>query len=284
MHFERGNVAVGEAGAELVAHVGLEAADDQPFVAVVVALIVGRVGDGGRVEHVDQAGETFRLAVVRGGGEHHQGIGAGGQQFGQPGTLGAAAALGDVVGFVDDDDVPIGLFQIVAVFDVLLEGVDGNNGAVKMVERVMVGRDTVAHPLQALRVQTGQTNAETVPELLLELGEHGFDRQHQNALALATGDQLANQNAGFEGFTQTHGIGNQNALARLAQRLAGRLELVGQQVKGGVLAGVDAVVGGDGIAHQGVQIQAAGAVLAGGVVYQLGVLRFQHTDARFQLA
>ena len=38
--------------------------------------------------------------------------------------------VGDVVGLVDDDDVPVGVLEVGAVLGVLLERVDGDDGLV----------------------------------------------------------------------------------------------------------------------------------------------------------
>src|SRR5690606_40930343 len=92
-----------------------------------------------------QAGEGTCLAIMRGGREHDQGIGAAGQQLRQLGALRAGTTLGDVMCLVDDDDVPVGPLQVAAVFIVLLEGVDGDDRLVVVVEGVVVARNIVAH-------------------------------------------------------------------------------------------------------------------------------------------
>ncbi|MNP67068.1 hypothetical protein D3C76_1628560 [compost metagenome] len=68
----------------------------------------------------------------------------------------------------------------------------------------MITRYVIAHTLQAGGVQPSQWDSESVPHLLLELGHHAFQRQHQNALAAAPADQLRHQDAGFQGFPQAH--------------------------------------------------------------------------------
>jgi hypothetical protein len=45
-------------------------------------------------------------------------------------------------------DVPPGVLQIVAVLEVVFECVDRDDGPVVVVERIVVGRDVVAHPLR----------------------------------------------------------------------------------------------------------------------------------------
>src|SRR5690554_4811825 len=58
----------------LVPDVFFEAADHQAFVAEIFFGVVIWVGNGGGVQHVHQAGERPRLAVVGRGGKHDQGV------------------------------------------------------------------------------------------------------------------------------------------------------------------------------------------------------------------
>ena len=106
------------------------------------------------------------------------------------------------MGLVDDDHVPACLLQIGAVLRVLLEGVDGDDGLVVVVERVVVGRDAAAHALYADGIEPHQRDGEAVPELLLELREHALHGQHQDPPGPAAGDQLADEDPRFKGLPQ----------------------------------------------------------------------------------
>ena len=75
------------------------------------------------------------------------------------------------------------------------------------------------------RIETGKGNGEAVPELLLELLHHAFGGDHQNATCPAPPDQFSGQNACLQRFAQTHGIGNQQARAKLFQHSEGWLQL-----------------------------------------------------------
>lgn len=75
------------------------------------------------------------------GRQEHQRVGPGGQQASQTGTARNARLPcpgGHVVAFIDDDDVPPGVFQIVSVLQIALERINGDDAAVEMVERVVV--------------------------------------------------------------------------------------------------------------------------------------------------
>lgn len=122
------------------------------------------------------------------GGEQDERIGALSQQVSQAVALGAIALVRDVVGLVDDDEIPPGAFQVVAVFAVALERIDRDDGAVVLAERVVVGRYLAADALDASRIQARQGDGEAVPELLLELAHHTFGGDHEDAPGTAAAD------------------------------------------------------------------------------------------------
>lgn len=207
--------------------------------------------------------------------EQHQGVRARRQQLGQPGTPREprlAGTCGDVVAFVDHDDVPPGILEVVAVLEVALEGVDGNDAAVEVVEGVVIGGDAVAHPSQADRIQSHQRDGEAAPPLLLELGEHGLLRDDQDALAPAALNQFGGEHARFERLAEADRIGNQDARARLTKGLQRRVELVRNEVHHPAVAEVHLVVIGDVAPAQALQVQDAGVVGGRVVGDELGFL------------
>lgn len=54
----------------------------------------------------------------------------------------------------------------------------------------MARRDSLLQAGDTITIETRQRNRETIPEFLLELLEHGFDRQNQNASAAAALDEF----------------------------------------------------------------------------------------------
>ncbi|MCY1307308.1 hypothetical protein D9M70_572200 [compost metagenome] len=122
-----------------------------------------------------------------------------------------------------------------AVLAVTLEGIDRDDGAVVVVERVVVGRNITTDALDAGRVQAGERDGKAVPELLLKLTHHAFGGDYEDAPGLATPHQLGGENAGFEGFTQTHGIGNQQTRPQLLKHPLRWLELEWQCIHHRVL-------------------------------------------------
>ena len=78
------DLPLAEGVADLVPDVLLEAPDDEPLLAEVLLRVVVWVRDGRRVQHVHQAREAARPAVVRGRREHDERVGAAREQAGQP--------------------------------------------------------------------------------------------------------------------------------------------------------------------------------------------------------
>lgn len=126
-----------------------------------------------------------------------------------------------------------------AVFAVLLEGIDGNDRLVEVVERVVVGGDLASHPLEAEAIEAGEREGEAGPKFLLELGEHGFHRYDEDAASPSSLDELREEDAAFDCFPEADGIGNENALAGLRKRQSGGLQLEGEDVHGSFVAQVE---------------------------------------------
>ena len=62
--------------------------------------------------------------------------------------LALAAAVGDVVALIDDDDVPAGVLEPGAVARVVLERIDGDDATVVVGEGVAVGGDLLLDAAQ----------------------------------------------------------------------------------------------------------------------------------------
>ena len=129
-----------------------------------------------------------------------------------------------------------------------------------MVERVVVGRNAIAHACQSHGVQPHQRNRKPTPPLFLELGQHRLLGNNQNPLATAALDELSRQNACFQRLTQTYGIGNQDTGSWLPQCLQCGIQLVWHQVHHAPVAQVDAVIVSYAAATLTFQIQQCGVV------------------------
>ena len=159
----------------------------------VLRLDASRVGDGGRVEQADQLGEALRVAVVRRGAGEQQRLGARREHPGQ--LVVERAPVDEVVALVDHHRVPADALEMVAVAAGVLERVDRDDRPLVVGERVAVGGDLAAHPLDALGVEPHQRDGEAGPQLVLELLEDVAGRDDQDPLAAAAADQLATGSA-----------------------------------------------------------------------------------------
>ena len=252
-------------------HILLEAADEQ--LADVVLVEPLDVRDGGRLEQADEAGEGLGLAVVGRSGREDQRVAVAGQDACQGRSPGSTrAALGDVLALVDDDGVPVTVVQVLLVLLLLLQGVDGDNDLVEVVEGVLVRRDLRLDPLDAHRVEADQRDGEAGPELGLELGEDALEGDDQDALAAAAPDELREQDADLDGLAEADAVRHQDAGTELAQGLCGRVPLVGAAPHGGAVADDEAVVGGRRAAEQGFEVEAGLPVAVAVVADELGVL------------
>ena len=268
--------AVGEVAPHLVLHVLLEAPDEQAF--DVRRAVVGRILDGGRIQHVHDAGEGFLLPVVRRRRQQDQRVRPRRQQGRHLGPHGVGAALGHVVRLVDHDHVPPGFFEMVPVFPVLLDGVDGDDRLVEIVERIVVGRNPRTDPLQAGGIQPDQRNRKTRPQFLLELGHHGLHRQHQDAPPAPPPDHFRQQDAAFDGLAQSYGIRDQDALAGLLEGQPRGIQLEGHQVHRPAVSDHEAGVRRHRLPQERFEEQPGVAVVRRGIRHRLGIFGIHHLD------
>lgn len=132
-------------------------------------------------------------------------------------------------------------------------------------------------------IQPHQRNRKTAPHFLLKLGEHAFYGQNQNPLAAAPADQLTDEDATGQGFPKAHSIGDQNTLAGLLQCLDSGIELVRNQVHGGLVADIEIFIRGRRLPKQAFHVEQGFLVGTRCVIDQLGVRRVQDFDVLVDL-
>jgi len=197
--------------------------------------------------------------------------------------LGATGPFGHALALIDHDDVPVGVVKIAAVLAVVLECVDRDDRFVVVVKWVLIGRDLLADPLDADRIEPHQRDPEARPEFLLELHQHALGGHHQRPLAAPSADHLAAEDAAFQRFAQADRIGDQQPLAWHRQGLRSWQQLVWQRIHRGPVAHHQRGISGHATAQVGLKKQQAGAVLGRGVAHQGGVFRLQHLEAAGRL-
>ena len=186
------------------------------------------VGDGGRVEQVDELGERLRLAVVRRGRGEDQRVGLRGEHVGELVVLGAP--VDELVRLVDPDDVPADLLEMVAVAGRALQRVDRHDHPVEIGERVATGGDALAHPLDPLAVETDQRDAGAAPQLVLDLVEDVPRDDGEDAGGAAAALQLGEEHPDLDGLAQADGVGDEEPGLELRHRRSKRLALVREVV------------------------------------------------------
>ncbi len=236
------------------------------------------VDDGGGVEQADQLGEAIGVAVVGGGAREQQGLGAGGQHPGQ--LVVERAPVDQVVALVDHHRIPADLLQVVAVAAGVLEGVDRDDRPLVERERVAVGRDLPADPLDAFGVEADERDGEPGPQLVLELLQDVAGGDDQDALAPAPADQLRQDQADLEGLAQADGVGDQEAGAEPGEGLVHGPVLVVERVEELIVRHGQPGLGHRhrGAADQGLEVEAGRAELGRRVGDEDRLLRLQRLD------
>ena len=273
-----------KAALRLILNIFLEATNEQaldviPVILDVLLGVVIRVRNSGRIQHVHQAGKGTCAAVVRGGGQHNQCIAPAGKQIRQAGTLGTAvASLGHIMRLIDDNNIPAGILQMDTVFTVPLDRVDGNDGFVIVMERIMVAGQIPTDTLNLGGIQADQRNGKTLPHFLLELGHHALDGHNENTTAFSTSDQLTNQNTGFQRFTKTDTVRHQDTLTGTGEAHSGGLQLIRHHVHDGVMADVQLRIGRDLLPPEAFQEKARPGKPSRAVRYQRGFRGVDHRN------
>ena len=102
---------------DLIFDIAFKAADTQT--PDVFRGIIFRVCNGSRVQHIHQGSKTFGTAIVWGGRQHDHGIAAVGKQFCKARTLCLmVTTFGNILRFINNDNVPICFFQMCTVFHI----------------------------------------------------------------------------------------------------------------------------------------------------------------------
>ena len=97
-------------------------------------------------------------------------------------------------------------------------------------KRITVRRQFGTQSVDPRGIQTSQRNGKSVPHFLLKLLHHTFGRHDQDPLSVSPGDQFTHQDPGFQRFSKTDGISDQDPFPGSLKCLKGRLQLIGKQI------------------------------------------------------
>ena len=116
------------------------------------------------------------------------------------------SATGNIMRLIDHDNIPPGIFQVGAVFNIAFDRIYGHDGFIVIMKRVVICRHISPNSLYGRGIQTDQRDREALPHFLLELIHHAFYSDYKDSLSLAAGNQLAHENACLKRFAQADSI------------------------------------------------------------------------------
>ena len=186
------------------------AADDQALDGVGVDLTCR--GHRGGIKQAQDLFERFRIAIMRRRRSQQERFRGGCEGAGELIVL--RADVGGIVDLIHDHGIPADLLQLRAVLRAL-QRVHGDDNPREIRERIAASRQFLADLLNAVRIQAHQRDGETRPEFLLKLLHDVLRGDHQDALTAAAADELCEDHADFQSFTQADGVGNEHAGAEV---------------------------------------------------------------------
>lgn len=136
------------------------------------------------------------------------------------------AGTSNVVGFVDDHDIPVRFLKEVLITADVLQRVDADNDAVIDFKRVLVRRDSQPQFGDASGIESDQRQREPVPQLRLKLRQHRLLREHQDAIGPAPAHQFSQDHADLDRLSQPDRIGQQQSRTQLLECQRHRIDLI----------------------------------------------------------
>ena len=195
-----------------------------------VLLVPGVIG-GEVVEtlEVEQA-ETREMAgfteLLRGGGDEED-VGSFGREGFDQVVFGAGLLRGpaEVMGFIDDEEVPIGRGGLGEAVGTLAEKIDAGDDELVVLERVGFGI-VFLDGFAAFFIEDGEPKVEAAVKLDEPLVDEGFRDEDERATG-AAGEQEAMENeAAFNGLAEADFVREKEPSARAVRAFGGNVELV----------------------------------------------------------
>ena len=170
-----------------------------------------------RVQQRQEELEVFFLAGVWRGGHQQEVAGDGTQQFSKLETLGLVDLVAEVagrefVGLVHDDQVPARQAQLFKQVFGTGELVNAGDQQVKVIKRV-----AAAGLFDLLAREQFKTQPKFFPHFVLPLLDQRAGGDDEHALGIGTHEQLADEQAGHDGFARA-GVVSQHVAQRLTRQ------------------------------------------------------------------
>ena len=169
-------------------------------------------GNAGWFKHPHQIGKRLGTTVMRSGTGEYQTVTMVCKELGQLATQ--SAIVGYSVTFIDDDNVPMGLFQPGTELTVILQSIDRDNSFVIEVERIFVHGYLCTNTVNTNTIKAHQGNGKAVPNLFLELCQNALQGTNEDSTATTTTNHLTEEDTHLNGLTKAHAICNQQTRTR----------------------------------------------------------------------
>ena len=274
--FFYGNFSFQKGTGHLVLHVFFEAADEKAL-NIFCSIFLG-VGNSRRIQHVHKGCKTAGSSIMGRSGEQNQGVGPPGKEFRQLGTLGLVLPICHVLCFIDDNNVPIGIFQMYPVFHISFQCINRNNHFIIIEKRIVIGRKAGTNAGNTAGVQPHQGNRKTIPHFLLELGHHTFYRNHKDTFPLAPGNEFRHQNTGFQCLTEAYTVRNKDTLPQAAQCHFCRFKLIRHGIHHCLVANMDGLISNHFLTQLAFNIESGFPVVPAVINNKVDILRIHRFD------
>ena len=106
--------------------------------------------------------------------------------------------------------------EVVPVPARVLEGVDGDDDPVEVSERIAAGRDALAHPGDAVRVETDKRKRAPAPQLVLHLVQDVSRNDSQDSVRSTTSLKLRQQHPDLDRLAEPHSVSNKQTRLELS--------------------------------------------------------------------
>ena len=210
----------------------------EEFVEVAVAL---------GVEQAEAGEVSLEAELLRGGGEEEQPGNGSGKGFDE-GIFGGGFGRGpaEMVGFIDDEQVPTRLTGLIGALGIRGEEVEGADHELAVEKGIRAGG---VEREAALLVENTEGHLEPAEHFHEPLVEQRGRKENEDARG-ATGEvQALEDETGLDGFSKAHLVGEKDARSQTGSHFRGDGELVGNEVDaaagetaGGILAEVAAAL------------------------------------------
>ena len=130
----------------------------------------------------------------------------------------------------------MGLFEPRTETSVVLQRINGNNGLIVIIKRILVHGNLTLNLGYSDTIQTDERNGKAVPDFFLELSKDALQSTYKNALAATTTNHLTEEDAHLDCLTETYAICDKQTRTRQFHCFQGGLHLIFSDIIGSSLS------------------------------------------------